>query len=173
MPHLRPTFVAKRLGLAYAAGIAWLAFGDVGNDPMLLLSGPFVWAWLTGPAALAAMLVKAARTRPGGWLFVLVEASVVASTIWFLVETTVHCSAWTSVGFSMTLGIVGPIYQYAGVGIAFAAASLLGWRARRSGSRPEAGKLTAGRSCRRGRREGRPGSRGRRCRRRRHGPRRP
>src|SRR4051794_34222873 len=110
MPPLRPTQVAKWLGLAYAAGTAWPAFGDVANAPELLLSGPLVWAWLTGPAALAAMLVKAARTRLGAWLFVLVEAAIAASTIWFLVGTTVRRAGWSAVGASLTLGVYGPLY---------------------------------------------------------------
>jgi hypothetical protein len=131
MPPLRPTSFAKWLGLSYAGATAWLSFGDVADDPMLLLSAPFVWVWLTGPAALAAMLVKAARTRLGAWLFVVVEAAVIASTICFLVDTTLHRSNWTALGASLTLGLLGPIYQYAGVGIAFAAASAAGWRARR------------------------------------------
>ena len=131
MPSLRPTKVAKWLGLAYAAGTAWLVLGDIANAPELLLSAPFAWAWLTGPAALAAMLVKAARTRLGAGLFVLMEAAIAASTIAFLVDTTVHRAQWSALGAALTLGVSGPLCQYGAVGAVFAAASLFGWRARR------------------------------------------
>jgi hypothetical protein len=131
MPALRPTSCAKWLGLAYAILTGSLAFGGMRDAPEMLLAMPVLWIWQTGPAAAAAMLVKAARTPLGAWLFVFVELLVIASTIWFLVETQVHRSHWTAVGASMTLGFAGPFYQYAGVGVAFAVASLLGRRARR------------------------------------------
>jgi len=131
MQPLRPTSCAKWLGLAYAVLTAWVAFGGVRDAPEVLLAAPFVWLWLTGPAALAAMLVKAAQSPIGAWLFVLVELLVAASAVWFFIETQVHRSHWTAIGASMTLGVLGPIYQYAGVAFVFALASVFGWRARR------------------------------------------
>jgi hypothetical protein len=128
---LRPTSCAKWLGLAYAMLTGWVASGGVGDAPEALLGAPFLWLWLTGAAAFAAMLVKAGRSPVGAWLFVLVELLVAASALWFLVDIEIHRSRWTSVGGSMTLAVTGPMYQYAGVGLAFAVASLFGWRARR------------------------------------------
>jgi hypothetical protein len=131
MQPLRPTSCAKWLGLAYAVPTFCVAFGGVPDAPEVLLGAPVVWLWLTGPAALAAMLVKASGSPLGAWLFVLVEFLVAASALWFLVDIEIHRSHWTALGGAMTFAVTGPMYQYAGVGFAFATASLLGWRERR------------------------------------------
>jgi hypothetical protein len=131
--RLAPTGIAKWLGLAYAAGLA--AFFLIGADApdVVVLSLLFLPFYL-GSAAAAAMLVKASRTRLGAWVFLAVEAVVVASTPGAFVWAKVMADRdlWTAAGASMFMAFVVPVYQYAAVLVVFVLAFLLGWRARDS-----------------------------------------
>jgi hypothetical protein len=123
-----PVRIAKWLGLAYAAAV--LAFSLWGADAAdsAVLSLLF-WPWIVGPAALAAMGAKASRTAAGAWAFAALEGGVIASTGlgWFYL---IFVAPDAQNGIAMAVSL--PLLQYVLVGMYFALAWLLGWRARDS-----------------------------------------
>lgn len=85
-----PAVTARWLLIVYAAGVlalvgvpAFLAWAD-GEADMILWSLP-IFAWIAGPAALAARLVVRDQSRVEAWLFVGAEVAVIASTVWLCI----------------------------------------------------------------------------------------
>jgi hypothetical protein len=126
-----PVRLAKWLGVAFAAGSAL--------HPHLVgtLRGVEEWVgyalilcWQVGPVALAAMLVKAARTTAGAWLFVGFEACFVAAALWFYLNVSFNIEIWGAIGAGFFLGFIGPLLQYGALAVIFLLALLFGWRAR-------------------------------------------
>lgn len=76
-----PVSVAKWLGLAYAGCVAVFMLWGV-DAPDLLLPSLFIFAWITGPVALAAVGAKELEGQIGAWVFLAVEAGLVVSTAW-------------------------------------------------------------------------------------------
>lgn len=133
MKRVTPTWLAKWLGLTYAIALA--AFFLTGADaPDVFLLDLLFLPFYLGPAAAAAILVKASRTRAGAWVFLSVESGIACSTgggfIW--AKTMHDHHLWTAAGASMFEAFVLPFYQYAAVLAAFLLAYLCGWRAKES-----------------------------------------
>jgi len=127
MAAVGPVRIAKWLGLAYAAGIA--TFFIVGADGADVVFYDLLFLpWLVGPVLAAAVCAKASRTRLGAWLFLGLEAALIASTGagWFyLIEIEPHSTN----GVAMLVSL--PLAQYAAAALFFTIVSIFGWRARR------------------------------------------
>jgi len=120
---------AKHLFFGYA--LALLIFELANADALDSFLGILLWCpFQVGPAACAAILVRLSPGPRSARLFVAVENAVLLSTLAFLIDTRAHPDSWSALGASMTLGLFGPLYQYAFVALAAAFALLLGWRSR-------------------------------------------
>jgi hypothetical protein len=128
MGAVTPTRVANWLGLAYAAAIAVATF-SAADAPDVVLMGFIAIPWLVGPALAAAVCAKASRTLLGAWLFVALEAVIVASTVagWsYLIYVDPHSTNAIAMLFTL------PLAQYGAAALFFALVSAFGWRARRA-----------------------------------------
>src|SRR4051812_7395879 len=105
MAPRNPVRIAKWLGLGYGVGLGLFELTGAPDAPDVLIMLPLFWLWQIGPAALAEMLVKAARTPLGAWFFVGVETLVVGSASWFLIDVWFHPRRWGSVGGPVIQGV--------------------------------------------------------------------
>lgn len=84
---IEPAAIARWLLIIYAVGV--LALLEVpaisawrgGQADLLVWSLPLL-AWIVGPAALGAVLVRRAKSRVEAWLFVGAEVAAVGSVVW-------------------------------------------------------------------------------------------
>ncbi|MFN3389799.1 MAG: hypothetical protein ACK40O_12810 [Allosphingosinicella sp.] len=81
MGSTNPVSAAKWLGLAYAGFVTVFLLWGAGAADVLLLTLASI-PWITGPVALAAFGVKELEGTGGAWVFLILEAVLVASTAW-------------------------------------------------------------------------------------------
>lgn len=134
MKKLRPTILAKWLGLAYAGGMILFLFWSADALDVALL-GILLTPWILGPAGLAAFGAKQSNSRVGAWAFFILEASVIGSTIWLLINLFVVApDPQNGIAFMLF-----PLWQYAVVSMFFIIAMVFGWRTRRAETRDRLG----------------------------------